>query len=213
MTHQEMLTLLGGQSFFDLAMAVQLSGEDRANLRTQLYRWVKQGKLLSLRRGMYAWPEPYRRVPLNPAELANALQRPSYLSGIWALGYYELIPEKVVTYTSVTSRTPRRFRNGGGVFEYRHIKPAFFFGYVTIELDGRRVLVAEPEKALLDLWHLSKGEWSVERMDEMRFQYFDAVRPKRLEEYARRFDSPRLLAAVRVWRAAAKEAKEGTVTL
>ena len=35
-------------------------------------------------------------------------------------------------------------------------------------------------------------------MTEMRFQNFDVVKPRRLEEQARQFRSPRLLAAVKV---------------
>ena len=162
---------------------------------------------------MYAWPKPYRRVPLNPVALANALHRPSYLSGLWALGFHGLIPEKVVTYTSVTTLAPRRFENEAGVFEYRHIKRNAFFGYMSVEIAGSRVLLAEPEKALLDFWHLSKGRWTEERMTEMRFQNTDTVRTKRLEQYARKYNSPRLLDAAHLWRTVAVESEEGTVTL
>ena len=110
MTYDELMERLGGQVFFDLAMVVQLFGELRTSVRVQLHRWAKNGRLLPLRRGMYAWPPAYRRVPLNPAVLANALLAPSYLSGAWALGFWGLIPEQVVTYTSVTARGPRRWR-------------------------------------------------------------------------------------------------------
>jgi len=213
MTYEELFERLGGQAFFDLAMVVQLSDEPRASLRVQLHRWSKKGRLLPLRRGMYAWPESRRRVPLNPAALANVLMSPSYLSGAWALGFYGLIPERVVAYTSVTSRAPRRFENAAGIFEYRHIKRTAFLGYQGIEIEGAKVQVATPEKALLDFWHLSAGPWTPVRMTEMRFQNFDVVKPRRLEEQARQFRSPRLLAAVKVWKAVAQEAKEGTVEL
>ena len=63
---------------------------------------------------MYTLSETYRRTPVTPAVLANALYRPSYLSGLWALGHYDLIPERVVRFTSVTSRVPRRFENPVG---------------------------------------------------------------------------------------------------
>lgn len=213
MTYDELGERLGRQAFFDLAMVVQLFGEPRASVRVQLHRWAKNGRLLSLRRGMYAWPPAHRRVPLNPAALANALLTPSYLSGLWALGFYGLIPEQVVTYTSVTSRGPRRFENQAGIFEYRHIKPEAFFGCQGMEIDGVKVQVATPEKALLDTWHLSPGPWTAERMTEMRFQNFDVVKLRRLLEAAEKFRSPRLTHAVQVWNALAREADEGTVTL
>ncbi len=213
MTYEALFERLGGQAFFDLAMVAQLFGEPRTTLRVQLHRWSKRGKLWSLKRGVYAWPERQRRAPLNPAKLANDLHAPSYLSGLWALGFYGLIPEQVVTYTSVTSRVPRRFANPAGTYEYRHVKAAAFFGYQAVVIDGAKVQVATPEKALLDGWHLAKGPWTPERMDAMRFQNVGLVKPRRLAQFARRFDSPRLLAAVRVWLTLAREAEEGTVEL
>jgi len=213
MNYDRLNDWLGRQAFFDLATVVQFSREARHNVRVQLHRWVKQGKLLSLRRGFYAWPN--RRQPpfLNPAELANALHRPSYLSGLWALSYYGLIPEKTTVFTSVTTRAPCRFENAVGLFEYRHVKAEAFFGYSTLDMADAKVLVARPEKALLDFWHLSKGAWSEDRMTEMRFQNVESVRERRLEQFARRFHSPRLLEAVRMWKKVAEDEREGTVIL
>ncbi|MDD3545094.1 MAG: hypothetical protein PHG96_07010 [Kiritimatiellae bacterium] len=211
MTYEALFERLASLAYFDLAMVAQLFGEPRGTLRVQLHRWASKGKLWSLKRGMYAWPESHRLAPLNPAALANALHAPSYLSGLWALGFYGLIPEQVVTYTSVTSRVPRRYENKAGTYEYRHVKAAAFFGYQTIEMDGVPVRVARPEKALLDYWHLAGGPWTPERMAAMRFQHHDGVNPRRLAQFARRFASPRLLAAVRVWEEGGREAGEGTV--
>ena len=213
MTFDSFVRLVAGQPFFDLATAVQLSGENRAAVRTQLYRWTRQGKLFSLRRGMYALADRYRKVPINPAELANHLYRPSYLSGLWALGFYGLIPEKVETFTSVTPRVPRRFENELGRFEYRNVKQCAFFGYRRAGVQGNQVLLAEPEKALLDLWHLGRGTWNEDRMTEMRFQNQDAVDPGKLDQYAGRFESPRLLRATKVWCKSVRLDRAGTVEL
>ncbi|MDD4736876.1 MAG: hypothetical protein PHP44_12330 [Kiritimatiellae bacterium] len=168
---------------------------------------------MSLRRGMYAWPERYRRVALNPAVVANALLSPSYLSGLWAMGWHGLIPEMVTVYTSVSSRGVRRFENALGVFEYRHVKRELFFGYEEVEWEAARVCVALPEKALLDYWHLTSGEWTAERMEAMRFQFVQRVSTARLAEYAVRAASPRLERAAHVWRLWAAEQQEGAVNV
>jgi predicted transcriptional regulator of viral defense system len=207
------IEMLAARPFFDLATAVQLSGENRAQVRTQLYRWARAGKILPLRRGMYAFADRYRKAPINPAELSNHLYRPSYLSGHWALGYYGMIPEAVFMFTSVTTRVPRRFENALGMFEYRHIKQSAFFGYRAVGDESGKLLVAEPEKALLDLWHLGSGAWSEDRMFEMRFQNWEAVDQARLAQYAERFDSPRLRRAVKVWCELARSEQEGWVEL
>jgi predicted transcriptional regulator of viral defense system len=213
MKFDTLIEMTTSQPFFDLATAVHLSGEERAHVRTQLYRWTKSGKVLPLRRGVYTLADRYRKVPVNPAELANHIYRPSYLSGLWALGFYGLIPERVVTHTSVTTRVPRRFENTLGLFEYRHVKQSAFFGYRSADIQASKVMLADPEKALLDLWHLGKGEWCEERMEAMRFQNRDAVDRDRLERYAGLFESPRLLRAVKVWSESAEIEREGTAEL
>jgi predicted transcriptional regulator of viral defense system len=124
-----------------------------------------------------------------------------------------LIPERVVTYTSVTSRVPRSFENDYGTFEYRHVKRAAFFGYRAQDMQGQKVLLADPAKTLLDFWHLASGPWTVVRMTEMRFQNFDVVDREVLGEYAGRFDSPRLLRAAAVWCELAEVEQEGGAEL
>jgi len=213
MRFEELLNLAGGQPVFDLATLVQLSAPNRPGLRVQLSRWIHAGRLLPLRRGMYALADQYRRAPVNPAALANLLYRPSYLSARWALGFYGMIPERVSTLTSVTTRVPRTFNNAFGEFEYRHVKRPVFSGYAPVMLDGQKVLLADPEKALLDLWHLERGDWTAERMVEMRFQSCELVKITRLKRYAVLFDSPRLLRAVATWRQLAASDEEGTVEI
>ena len=213
MRYEDLIRLLGDQAYFDLPSVVQLSGERRQSIRVQLHRWCRNGKLLPLRRGMYAFAEDYRKRDLNYAELANELYRPSYISIHWALGFFGLIPEMVVAYTSVTSRTPRTFENDLGVFSYRHVKSSAFFGYRPVDIGGRKVLMAVPEKALLDLWYLEKGGWEYDRMAGMRFQNHKLIDSRRLSQYASRFNSPRLLKAIAAWKEFTETDEEGTVQL
>ncbi len=205
--------LAGELECFDLALVQQGFDEGRENVRVQLSRWMKQGRVIGLRRGMYTLADAYRRVPLTPESLANQLYRPSYISGSWALGYYDLIPERVVWLTCVTSRVPRHFENAFGVFDYRNVKRDAFFGYVTVQSRERDVLMATPEKALLDHWHLTSGEWTPERLAEMRYQHAERVAEAQLRAFAERFRSPRLLRAVERWLVLMAEEEKGTVTL
>lgn len=213
MKYYDLVQLLEKNDFFDLATVVQLTGERRESIVMQLSRWSAAGKLVPLRRGMYAFPQTIGSAAINPAELANNLYRPSYLSTYWALGFYGLIPEKVVVYTSVTSRVSRSFENAFGVFKYQSVKADGFFGYASNGMEGRRVFVAEPEKALLDLWHLGQGIWSKDRMHTMRFQNGELVNRNTLRRYAERYQSPRLVKAVDVWCSVIDDQEEGTVVL
>lgn len=213
MNFGSLVALVGSLECFDLALLVQALDERRDAILVQLSRFMKAGKVVGLRRGVYTLPEAYRRVPVSPARLANQLYRPSYLSGLWALGAHDLIPERVVWLTSVTPRPPRRFENPFGVFAYRSLKRDAFFGYAALRYGEQEVLVAEPEKALLDQWHLGAGEWTVERLAGMRYQNAERVSAEKLRDYADRFGSPRLRRATVRFLELGKDEEEGTVAL
>ncbi len=52
--------------------------------------------------------------------------------------------------------------------------------------------MAFPEKALLDLFYLSEGEWTTERIQEMRIQGLQALDFAKFQRYAKRFNSPKV---------------------
>jgi hypothetical protein len=52
-----------------------------------------------------------------------------------------------------------------GTFDYRHIKPDLFWGYHMVDsINQRKILIALPEKALLDLLYLTP---SLKNEDDM----------------------------------------------
>jgi predicted transcriptional regulator of viral defense system len=213
MNFDKLVIITSSLPVFDMATIVQLTNESRKNLTNQLYRWSKSGKVIQLRQGMYTLADRYRRIPLSPANLANIMYRPSYISILWALSFYGLIPEAVPAYTCVTTRTPRQFRHTFGRFSYKNIKQDFFFGYHEIQISENPVLIAMPEKALLDLFHLRTGEWNMSRMVEMRFQQMEIINRNLLEEYSKRMGKPRVTRAVETWIQFSDEEKEGAVEL
>ncbi|MGI5869979.1 MAG: type IV toxin-antitoxin system AbiEi family antitoxin domain-containing protein [Kiritimatiellia bacterium] len=199
MNFEELVKLTRDMPAFELAYLTRHFDSSRDAIRVQLSRWMSQGKVIGLRRGLYTLSDEHRRVALEPAEVANALYRPSYLSTLWALSYYKLIPEKISRFTCLTTRVPRNFENQFGVYDYRTIKVEVFFGFQSVSAGKRKFLVAEPEKALLDHWHLTVGEWTPARLEVMRYQKVEQIDPDRLKAYADRFHSPRLNRAVERW--------------
>jgi predicted transcriptional regulator of viral defense system len=80
---------------------------------------------------------------------------PSYISLHSALAFYDMIPEAVVRMTAVSTLKKASFENAFGIFTYQQIAPDLFFGYdVKPFSDGQSLLLAQPEKALLDLLYL-----------------------------------------------------------
>jgi predicted transcriptional regulator of viral defense system len=140
-------------------------------LRLQLSRWVKAGKLIQLTKGLYTLAEPYRKVTPHPFVLANAIKKASYVSLQSALWYYGMIPEHVPTVTSVTTQRPERVETPLGQFAFRHIKKSWFHSYQQIDFgSGQRAFIANPEKALLDLVYLTPGADDYDFLTELRLQ-------------------------------------------
>jgi len=128
-----------------------LDGQKLFNYQISL--WLKKGKLLRLKNGIYAFAKDKERI--KGEEIAAFIYEPSYLSLESALSWHGFIPEIVYAYVSVTARINRKFTNDFGTFLYRHIKAELFWGYTEIKTQHGHYLMAEPEKALLDYLYLN----------------------------------------------------------
>lgn len=136
--------------------------------RSALTRWLSSGYIVQLKNGLYAFKE-WLSQPGADMIAANLMYRPSYISLHSALAHYGMIPEFVAHTTSVTSLKTASFSNEMGTFDYRHIKPDLFWGYHIIDTTSqRKVLIALPEKALLDLLYLSPNLKTEEDMLQLR---------------------------------------------
>lgn len=164
----------------------------------QLTRWVKQQRLIRLKRGVYLFSELYRKGNIFEPYIASALKRPSYLSLEKALEYSDWIPEGVGIYTCITSKRPDRFRNPLGVFDYKHLRTSLFWGYKAVTLNGQTALIALPEKALLDLIYFTPGSVSVDYLEGLRLQNLNTMKLGRLMKFARRFQKPKMAKAAQI---------------
>ncbi len=134
-----------------------LAGEERpADVRRQLDRWVKAGKVISLRRGVYMLGNNYSKRTVHPFVLANVLKKASYVSLQSALSYYGIIPEYVPVTTSVTTGRPEELSSPAGRFQFRHVTSHLFTGFTEAEVAPEQLaLLASPYKALVDLFYLT----------------------------------------------------------
>ncbi len=171
---------------------ILLSGvQDSRPVKVQICRWVKTGKLVQLRRGIYALSKAYRKIEIYEPAIAAVLKKPSYISLEKALEYHGLIPEAVARYTCVTTKRPGKFETEAGTFVYRHIKNSLFWGYSSLTVNQQTAFMANPEKALLDYFYLNGGTGITRGyLQEMRFQNFEKIIPERLAGYAQKFQSP-----------------------
>ncbi len=167
-----------------------LAGDvDAADVRRQLSRWTRSGKLRQLRRGLYMLAAPYQKRAPHPFLIANALVPGSYISGQSALAFHGLIPEYAPRTLSVTRLRASRWPGG---YLFHHLAARLFFGYELVELGGQQqVFVAAPEKALLDLAHLTPRLDSPEYLRELRLQNLARLDLARLHEFAGRSGKPK----------------------
>lgn len=167
-------------------------------LNVQISRWVKSGKLIQLKRGLYILSEPYRKINVYEPYAAALLKNPSYVSLEKALEFYDLIPEAVAVYTSVTTKRPGKIVTQLGVFEYKHIKTALFWGYKAIIVDKQTAFMALPEKALLDYVYLRGMKISIPFLEELRLQNLDKIDFNILTKFGKKFEKPGILKVVEV---------------
>lgn len=197
MRYEELLEIVGDTPVFDSSL-LRAGDVNPAHVASQLSRWVSSGKLLQLRRRIYALPAAYRRREPHAFETANLLGRPSYVSLEAALSFHGMIPEAVFTTTSVTSVRPALYRTPLGDYDYRHVSDGLFWGYRQTEVaPGVSALVARPEKALLDLVYLRSHGDDPAFLHELRLERLERLDTSALEALAKRTGKPKLERAAR----------------
>ena len=160
--------------------------------RSNLTRWCRKGRLVKLRNEHYAFPDCLEEPGFH-RYVANRIYMPSYISCHSAMSFYGMIPEEVMIITSVTTLKTAHYENPFGCFHYHNVKPMIYFGYEPkATAAGRSVLMATPEKALLDLLYLNPYYVTEQDMEDLRLDddyMHNELNMSRLAEYLSHFES------------------------
>ena len=150
---------------------------------------VTEGSIFPVVRGLYV-TDP----TLSGRFLAASVYGPSYLSFDYALSYWQLIPEAVYTYTSVTydKKKKKKFDTPFDLFLYRDVpKSAYAFGTKIIAEEDYSFLIAEPEKTLCDKLYTISPVTSIAALKDLLFsdlriepENFDQLDVDKLLHYA-----------------------------
>ena len=172
-----------------------------------LVRWQSKGYIVRLRNRWYAFNDTESHENIEWLA-ANLIYAPSYVSLHTALSWYNLIPEMIAPTTSVSTRKTNRFSTPIGEFDYHRIKPELFgFGYLLEDMDSykgernnsRKIMLATPQKAILDFFYINNFYSSEKDMEDLRlndieltkiinnefYQYLDRYESKALERRIR----------------------------
>jgi predicted transcriptional regulator of viral defense system len=171
------------KKLFSLSDLAQLTGENKSSLSVQLTRLVKTGVLSRIATMWYENPFS----PPSIEEIAMVIRYPSYLSLEYALSKQGVLSQTVHTLILVTTKLPYTYKTHKAVYEYHQMKKSLFGGY---KKEGT-VLIAESEKALLDLIYIRcvrnkemTQDGLASLVNDMDLSEFDM---KRLYRYAEKF--------------------------
>lgn len=159
------------------------SAHNRINLLTSL------GWLRRIKRGLYLIIDSLvarSQIDVPLTSIANALMRDSYISLSHALNYYQLFDQYSPTVVSITFTANKKYLFDNYIFRYLKVKKNMYFGFTEKIVDGKKVRIAEAEKALIDYLYLDKSFESVNLVFEKLKEYSQELDLKKLQKYALR---------------------------
>ena len=138
-----------------------LSRQEAINLVMKLR---KNGWLISIKKGLYFITDlsSHGFANISPLLIANILEPESYVSFEAALSYHNLFNQMIKTYISVSPQRPRSYTFQKLNYRYLRIKETLYFGFREIEIEGRKVKMADLEKALLDYLYYRNDSYSMD---------------------------------------------------
>ncbi|MDI6819978.1 MAG: type IV toxin-antitoxin system AbiEi family antitoxin domain-containing protein [Candidatus Hodarchaeaceae archaeon] len=157
-----------------------------------LHRLVKKGWLTRIRKGTYMLP------PEHPFLILPELIDSYYVGYLTALNFHGLTDQVPTAVFVVTPFKTRNFSVMGHSFQFVHITERKFFGIARHELFGRKVMISDLEKTLLDA--VDKPQYSLGMRNARG--YFQkargAIDVEKLVSYALRMGSRVLIRRVGV---------------
>lgn len=188
---EQTLKCLDLSIFTTLELKKVLRIESVQSVYNILHRYIKKGLIVRISKGLYA----LANVNLPDIYIANVLYRPSYVSFETALSHHNIIPEVVYTITSATTRTTRQVHVKAldRLFTYHKIKKQAYTGYALVKISGKVALMADAEKAMVDLLYLVvRGV-----RQPLDRAYIHKLNKDKMIFYAKMFHSPKLLELIR----------------
>lgn len=167
------LSSLNSFPYFTIEAVKQLLGDESAaagTIQTALYRWMKAGQIIQLKKGVYMTRLFYElhRADADFAPMVSAILIPqSYLSLEYILQRNAVLTEMTYPVSAVTLKQTRAFENKLGTFTYRNIKADLYIGFVIDEYLGIPIAQATVAKALFDFLYFRpwKGKGHLEKLD------------------------------------------------
>ena len=161
-----------GRAVFSTKELSNLTSTKVANANVYSTRLVKKGLAKKLIKGKISFDD-------DEFVIATQLLEPSYITGLTALNLLGLIQQVPVKIECATSKRSIKYETLG--ITYHKIPCQLFYGYKKQKKSQSYVLIAEPEKAIIDGIYLNILTKDIlKELDEK-------IDKEKLIEYAKRF--------------------------
>ncbi|NMC45790.1 MAG: hypothetical protein GYA52_03075 [Chloroflexi bacterium] len=184
----EFLNVFDTLPYFTIEAVKQLIGDENmaaGTIPTALYRWMKEGHIYQLKRGVYMTHRFYElhRSDADFAPAVSAILIPqSYVSLDYILQRYGILTEITYPVTAITLKHTRVIENKMGTFTYRNIKQALYSGFIIMQYMGIPFSQATVAKALFDYLYL-RPSLSYDLVEDLRLNLDDRSQDEQ-EEFA-----------------------------
>lgn len=177
------MALKSGRAVYTSGQLANLIGKRKNVASVYMVRLAKKGLAKKLRAGIISFID-------DELVVACQMLEPSYISLYSALLFHGLAKQVPKNVECVTPKNSRRYEDLGIV--YHKIPSSLFFGYAKARKGESYIMVAEPEKALIDGVYLNELPKNLirelkEKMDENKIRnYVERMKGrgrKKLEEW------------------------------
>jgi len=169
------------KTYFSLKDLSKISSLEKSSLKVAISRVVRAGEIIKLANGLYT-----KNINnISWENLAINIYSPSYVSFESALNYYNILSQQTISLTLATNKRRKDINIYNHSIIYRHIKSDLFWGYIRKE----DYLMAEPEKAFLDLAYLSLNGYGHFDPEEMNLNLLDKGK---IKKYLKKFNNKKL---------------------
>lgn len=157
------------------------SAHNRINLLARV-GWFRR-----MKRGLYLIIDSLTArsgIDISLLSIANVLVLDSYVSLSHALNYYQLFDQYSATIVSITSMSNKKYLFDDYTFQYSKVKKNMYFGFTEKMVGGKKVRLAEAEKALIDYLYLDKSFGSASLVFETLRDHHRTLNLNTLQTYA-----------------------------
>lgn len=162
----------------------------KASAHNRIQKLARVGWFLRIKKGLYIIIENLSSRSISDMSLlliARALNKDSYVSLDTALNYHGMFDQYTRNITAINLKFSKNYKFQNNNFRCVKINKKYYFGFISVRVDGKIINVATKEKALLDFLYLNNSFYSASLVYEKIKEHKNDIDFNRLIDYALKF--------------------------